>query len=129
MPTEDFFIGGGQPSSPTLELGVMLQGLGFPLRIVNDLLSTASPTANPVSVFNPYVASSGEFLTVTCTDADIPITLPDPTLLLNKGHSIFIHKEDLTDYRVTFPATDVPDIAFTGTTMHLLSNGIEWVIS
>lgn len=69
-------------------------------------------------------ALAGQHLSVTCTTADITITLPDPAA--NTGMPIWIHKADATGYRVL---TSVKDLKFQGSTMHLISNGTSWIIS
>jgi hypothetical protein len=76
--------------------------------------------ANAAS-FNAVV---GTFHSVTCSTADITATLPDASL--NAGMPIWIHKTDATVYKIT---TSVKDILFQNTTMHLISNGTDWVIS
>jgi hypothetical protein len=119
----DFFIGGGQAASGGEELAKMLQGLGFPLREVSD---TGGGISTPVNVISDATAETGQFISVTCSSVDITITLPDPTLEDNIGHSIWIHKVDATAFKVL---TSVKDLAFQNSTMHLISNGISWVVS
>lgn len=121
----DFFIGGGDGTSPELELARIMQGLGYPLRPINDTLSVTQ-TYQPVAVNDDYVTAIGEFLTVTCTNKDITITLPD--VLESVGHEIYVYKADATAFLVkTVPETK--DLSSQNSVMHLVSNGTEWVIS
>lgn len=66
----------------------------------------------------------GEHLTVDCTAGDVTVTLPDATT--NEGYPLWIHKSDAGAYRVL---TSVKNIRYQGSTMHLVSNGTDWVIS
>ena len=66
----------------------------------------------------------GEHLSVTCSTVDITVLLPDATT--NTGYPIWIHKTDATAFEVL---TSVKDIAFQNSTMLLISNGTDWVIS
>jgi hypothetical protein len=66
----------------------------------------------------------GEHLSVTCSTVDITVTLPDATT--NNGYPIWLHKTDATEFKIL---TSVKDIKFQGSTMHLISNGTNWVIS
>jgi hypothetical protein len=125
MTEPDFFIGGGQTASGGSRLAVIKEGIGFPLREVSDVNASGGGTT-PVDVIGDVTAEIGQFLSVTCSIADITVTLPDPTLLANVGQSIWIHKVDDTDFVIL---TSVKDIAFQNSTMHLISNGISWVIS
>jgi hypothetical protein len=77
-----------------------------------------------VNVAANYTAQIGEHISVTCSTVDITITLPDATT--NAGMPVWVHKVDDTAFKVL---TSVKDICFQGSTMHLVSNGIDWVIS
>jgi hypothetical protein len=66
----------------------------------------------------------GEHLSVTCSTVDITVVLPD--VAANNGYPIWLHKTDDTAFAVL---TSVKDIKFQGSTMHLISNGTNWVIS
>lgn len=77
-----------------------------------------------VSVSTDAIAEPGQHISVTCSTVDITITLPSAAN--NAGMPIWIHKTDATAYRVL---TSVKDIAFQNSTMHLISNGTDWVIS
>ena len=70
--------------------------------------------------------AAGFHVSVECTVADITITLPDPTLSSSKGMPIWIHKVDNTEFEVK---TTVKDLKYQNSTMHLISNGFNWVIS
>jgi hypothetical protein len=78
----------------------------------------------PVNVSAGYTAKIGEHISVTCSTGDINVILP--SAVSNAGFPVWIHKTDATAFKVT---TTVKDIKFQNTTMHLVSNGIDWVIS
>lgn len=69
-------------------------------------------------------AEAGQHISVTCSIADITITLPSAAL--NTGMPIWIHKTDATAFKVI---TSVKNLLFQNSTMHLISNGTSWVIS
>lgn len=91
--------------------------------------SNGSPTTDfagvkPVAVTEDYTAGPDEFISVTCSTVDITITLPSAAD--NQGLSIYIHKVDATAFKVL---TSVKDLAFQNSTMHLISDGADWIIS
>lgn len=94
------------------------------LVIAGTQATAADIKAVPRAVTADTLAAIGEFLSVTCSTVDITVLLPDATL--TPGASIWIHKVDATAFKVL---TSVKDIAFQNSTMHLISNGIDWKIS
>ncbi len=91
--------------------------------IVNaDAIAVLQP--DPRTVVTDTAAEQYEFLSVTCSTVDITVTLPDATL--TPGVSIWIHKVDSTAFKVL---TSVKDLFFQGTTLHLVSNGTDWIPS
>lgn len=108
-----------------LQADVSLEDNSLEKHITNELafawdrnkVYTAAITADAAAL-------AGQHLTVTCSTADITVTLPDPAA--NTGMPVWIHKADATGYRVR---TSVKDLKFQGSTMHLISNGTAWIIS
>lgn len=77
----------------------------------------------PVSVTIDNIARPYDMLEVTCSTADITITLPDATI--SAGAPIMIRKVDATAFAVR---TAVKDIAFQNSSLYLISNGVDWVL-
>lgn len=94
------------------------------LVIAGTQATAADIFAVPRAVTVDTLAAIGEFLSVTCSTVDIEVLLPDATL--TPGASIWIHKVDATAFKVL---TSVKDIKYKRSTMHLISNGADWVIS
>jgi len=86
--------------------------------------TTSHGVITPVAITSDYTAEAGNFITATASTVDITVTLPAASG--NTGKEIFIHKADATSYKIL---TSVKDISFQNSTMHLISNGTEWVVS
>lgn len=94
------------------------------LAIVENALAISILEPDPREVLADTTAAQYEFLSVVCSTVDITVTLPDASL--TPGASIWINKKDATAFKVL---TSVKDIFFQGTTLHLMSNGIDWIPS
>jgi hypothetical protein len=70
------------------------------------------------------LAVEGEFLSVTCSTVNITVTLPNP--VASPGYPLWIRKTDATAFEVQ---TSVKNIKFQNSTMKLVSDGTNWVIS
>ena len=93
--------------------------------VFQDLTVSSIKDLTNVAVATDYTASIGQFLSVTCSTVNITITLP--AAADNEGGHIYINKVDATAYKVV--VTGVKDIEFQNSTMHLISNGVDWKIS
>ena len=90
-----------------------------------DSLQGYISRSNVVFVTEDYTALVDQFLDVTCSTVDITITLPAAGV--SEGKSVYITKADATVWKVV--VTGVKDIEFQNSTMHLISNGVDWKIS
>jgi hypothetical protein len=92
--------------------------------IDDNLDAIAAHQPGPRTVVTDTTAEQCEFLSVACSTVDITVSLPDA--LLTPGASIWINKADATAFKVL---TSVKDLFFQGTTLHLVSNGTDWIPS
>lgn len=118
MPENQYHIGGNEGPLQTDEFGKLLEGIGYPLRLVG--LASVLPSEEG----GDFTAEAGRLYNVNCTVADITVTLPDPSL--NTGSVIFIRKADATAFKVI--VTGLKDILFQNSVMMIMSDGNNWVI-
>lgn len=99
------------------------------LSALEDNFAALEAAANKVTVRSISASDTaviGEFLKVNCSAGHVTVTLPDPTDPLNLGFPIWIRKSDNSRYKVL---TDVVNIAYQNTTIKLVCDGTDWVIS
>jgi hypothetical protein len=71
-----------------------------------------------------FTAEIGTHHSIDCSGGNVTVTLPDATT--NTGYPLWLHKADNSGFRII---TTVKDILYQNSTMHLVSNGTDWVIS
>lgn len=99
------------------------------LTALEDNFAALEAASNKVvvrSISASDTAVAGEFLQVDCSAGNITVTLPDPTDPLILGMPIWIRKSDVSRYKVL---TSVVNLAYQNTTLKLICNGTDWVIS